>query len=210
MSQHELILLSPYRFPGANALTLSPEDMACWLNGHSVLWHPAALREAKEPARVDASYDHETPRANCIYPVPATPPTYLPDDWRDRVRQAGSIAFTATPDRGATLANLREALAAEGAPELGRKECLDLPSDKVGPFFGIGYGHLLQATLAEAMEHENLLETASFWDEVQHAVALAAGLPFTPSASAVPLRRESAPFDGAGEIAAAADDSDSD
>jgi alpha-mannosidase len=210
MSQHELILLSPYRFPGANALTLAPEDMACWLNGHSVLWHPAALWEAKGPPRVDASYDHETPRANCIYAVPDTPPTYLPDDWRDRVRQAGSIAFTATPDRAATLANLREALAAEGAPALGCKECLDLPNDKIGPFFGIGYGHLLQATLAEAMEHENLLETASFWDEVQHSVALVAGLPFTPSAPAAPLGRESAPFDEAGAIAAAADDSDSD
>src|SRR5262245_57272596 len=211
MSQHELILLSPYRFPGANALTLSQEDMACWLNGHSVLWHPAAVWAAKEPPRVDASYDHETPRSNCIYAVPDTPPTYLPDDWRDRVRQAGSIAVTAMPDRAATFANLREGLAAEGAPGLGCKECLDLPNDKIGPFFGIGYGHLLQATLAEAMEHENLLETASFWDEVQHAIALVAGLPFTPSAPAAPLGRESAPFDEAGAIAAAAaDDSDSD
>src|SRR5438128_5715920 len=141
MSQHELILLSPYRFPGANALTLAPEDMASWLNGHSVLWHPAPLWEAKVPPRVDASYDHETPKSNCIYAVPETPPTYLPDDWRDRVRQAGSLAFTAAPDRAVTLANLREALAAAGAAALGCKNCFELPADKIDPFFGIGYGH---------------------------------------------------------------------
>ncbi len=186
MSRHELILLSPYRFPGANALTLANEDMASWLNAHSVLWHPAALWQAQGPPRIESSYDHETPRAGCLYAVPETPPTYLPDDWLERVRQAGAIAFYAGPDRRATLDNLRKALTAEGAAPLGSKEALELPVEKLGPFFGIGYGHLLQATLAEAMEHENLLEVGSFWEEVQHAVALAAGLPFTPTVTESP------------------------
>lgn len=181
MSQHELILLSPYRFPGAHALTLSQEDMACWLNAHALLWHPAVVWQAKGPPRFDSTYDHETPKTGVIYAVPESPPTYLPDDWLERVRQAGSLAFHATPDRAASLDNLRKALSAEGAVALGCKPAIDEPAAKVGAFFGLGYGHLLESTLAEAMEHENLLETASFWDEVQHAVALAVGLPFTPS-----------------------------
>ena len=52
MAAHELILLSPYRYPGANALTLAREDMACWLNGHSLLWHPALLWQAMPTATV--------------------------------------------------------------------------------------------------------------------------------------------------------------
>ena len=186
MSPHELILLSPYRFPGANALTLAPEDMACWLNAHALLWHPAVVWQASGPPRVDSTYDHETPKASVIYAVPETPPTYLPDDWLERVRQAGAVAFTVTPDRAVSLDNLRKALAASGAPPLGCRAALALPVEKLGPFFGLGYGHILQATLAEAMEHENLLDAASFWEEVQHAVALAAGLPFTPSAAPTP------------------------
>src|SRR5215510_10826417 len=166
MAAHELILLSPYRFPGANPLTLAPEDMACWLNGHALLWHPAVVWQAQGPPRVDSTYDHESPKAGCIYAVPETPPTYLPDDWLDRVRNAGALAFTVTSDRGASLENLRKALLAEGAAPLGCKAALELPADKLGPFFGLGYGHLLQATLAEAMEHENLLDSASFWEEV--------------------------------------------
>jgi hypothetical protein len=186
MAAHELILLSPYRFPGANPLTLASEDMACWLNGHALLWHPAVVWQAQGPPRVDSTYDHESPKAGCIYAVPETPPTYLPDDWLDRVRQAGSIAVKVTPDRAASLENLRKSLTADGAAAIGCAPALDLPADNLGPFFGLGYGHLLQATLAEAMEHENLLDAASFWDEVQHAIALAAGLPFTSRATPAP------------------------
>ena len=59
MVQHELVLLSPYRFPGQNSLMLADEDMASWLNGFSALWHPALLWNAKGPPRCDAQYDHE-------------------------------------------------------------------------------------------------------------------------------------------------------
>src|SRR5688572_2145004 len=137
MSPHELILLSPYRFPGANALTLAAEDMACWLNAHAALWHPATLWQAQGPPRFDSTYDHETPKAGTIYAVPETPPTYLPDDWRERVRQAGAIAFTATPDRAATLDNLRQALLAEGAAALGCRSAVDLPAATIAPFVGL-------------------------------------------------------------------------
>src|ERR1700722_4944145 len=122
---HELILLIPYRYPAQSALTLANEDMASWLNAFTALWHPAVLWQAKGPARYDSPYDHEQPRAGCVYAVPESPPPYLPDDWERRVRDAGSVMFKATPDRAATLANLRAALTADGAPALGWAEAFE-------------------------------------------------------------------------------------
>src|SRR5437588_4051981 len=116
---HELILLSPYRYPAQTALNLANEDMAAWLNGLTALWHPAVLWQAKSPPRCDTPYDHEQPRSGCVYALPESPPAYLPEDWDRRVRDAGSVLFKATPDRATTLANLRAALIAEGAPALG-------------------------------------------------------------------------------------------
>lgn len=180
MTQHELVLLSPYRFPGQNSLILANEDMAAWLNGHTALWHPALVWNAKGPPRCEAQYDHEQPRPGFVYVVPESPPLYLPDDWDERVRQAGALAFRAGTDRTQTLENLKAALTAAGDKAPGWTAGLDLPADKSTPFFGIGLGHLMQATLAEAMEHENLLEAAAFWDDIQLAVAQLAGFSYTP------------------------------
>src|SRR3974390_2215585 len=111
MNQHELIMLSPYRYPGQHLLTLADEDMASWLNAYTALWHPALLWQAKGPPRCDSQYDHEQPRPNCIYALPESPPLYLPEDWPERVKRAGSILFHATLDRAATLENLLAAVA---------------------------------------------------------------------------------------------------
>lgn len=170
MSQHELILLSPYRYPGQYPLTLANEDMASWLNGFSVLWHPALLYGAKEPPKVDQPYDHEQPRVGVVYVLPESPPVYLPDDWKERVQNVGSVVIHATPDRTATLQHLQEVMLAPEAPNLGLKEAFELPADLLSLFFGLGWGHLLQATLAEAMEHENLLDASGFWEEVQKSI----------------------------------------
>src|SRR5882724_2839609 len=97
---HQLVLLSPYTYPGPYPLTLGDEDMAAWLNGYTALWHPALLWQATEPPRV----------------VPESPPNYLPENWRERVQQAGSIAIAAHVDRALTLENLRAALEAENVP----------------------------------------------------------------------------------------------
>jgi hypothetical protein len=182
---HELILLSPYRFPAQSALTLANEDMAAWLNGMTALWHPSVLWQAKGPPRCDTPYDHEQARSGCIYALPESPPSYLPDDFDRRVRDAGSIVFRATLDRLATLANLKTALTEDGAPPLGWVQGWDTATEAVGAFFGLGWGHLLLAALSEAMEHENLLDPAAFWDDVQHAVARLAGLPYTPASQAL-------------------------
>lgn len=182
---HELILLSPYRFPAQSALTLANEDMASWLNAFTALWHPAVLWQAKGPPRSETPYDHEQPRPGCIYALPESPPSYLPDDWDRRVHEAGSIAFKATPDRSTTLSNLKAALIAEDAPALAWTAGLDQAADAAATFYGLAWGHLMLAALSEAMEHENLLDPTAFWDDVQYAVARLAGLPYTPTSQAL-------------------------
>src|SRR5262249_5594945 len=161
----ELILLTPFRLPAQSALYLGNEDVACFLNGYIALWHPALLLLAGGPPRISSPYDHEQPTAGHVYAVPQNPPLILPDDWDDRVRQAGAIAFRATLDRATTLANLRDALRpmleadAECISEVGRignpsqldartdyqsvlHRALDLPPERVAPFFGLGFGYV--------------------------------------------------------------------
>src|SRR5262249_21927370 len=152
----ELILLSPYRLPGSNPLMLSQEDVGAFLHGYLALWHPAALVGAAGPPRVGSPYDHEQPTAGHVYAVPESPPLLLPDDWDERVHQAGATAFRVTDDRTTTQVNL---LAALGNPEA----FANLAPEQAAPFFGIGFGHLVVMTLFEAMEHENMLAAPEFW-----------------------------------------------
>src|SRR5262249_24329378 len=139
-------------------------------NGYTALWHPALLWQATEPPRVATPYDHETPKPATIYVLPDSPPNYLPENWRERVQEAGSIAIAANVDRAVTIENIRAALEAADVPPIGWKEALAAPPDMLHMCFGLGLGYLLQATLAEAMEHENLLEKTAFWEEVQKSV----------------------------------------
>lgn len=196
MGPHELVLLSPYRYPGQNSLILGNEDMASWLNGYTALWHPALIWNAKGPPRCDAQYDHEQPQSGYVYALPESPPLYLPDDWEERVRAAGSIAFKAGVDRAATLENLKTALAAAGERAPGWPQGIDQPAACASPFFGLGLGYLLQATLAEAMEHENLLDAGGFWDDVQQAVAQLAGFSYSPSSATPATNPETASYPG--------------
>jgi len=178
MMQHQLTLLSPYRYPGQSSLTLGNEDMAAWLNAHTALWHPALLWNALGPPRCDSQYEHEQPKPGHIYALPESPPLYLPEDWNERVRAVGSISFRAATDRAVTLENARAALATAGENVLGWQAGFSLHADQIAPFYGLGLGHLLVGTLAEAMEHENLLDSAGFWEDVRQALAsLGAGEP---------------------------------
>src|SRR5712672_1725375 len=108
MSARELILLSPYRLPTQNTLYLSDDDVADFQNGHAALWHPAAAYGAISPPRIGSPYDFEQPSAGHVYAIPDSPPLMLPDDWEQRVRDAGARSFRATADRAATVANLTE------------------------------------------------------------------------------------------------------
>src|SRR5205085_4644323 len=146
MNPRELIVLSPYQLPTQNALMIANDDIAAILNGYSALWHPAVIDGASGPPRLASPYDFEQPTAGQVFAVPDTLPLLLPDDWDQRVRDAGAIAFRSTPERETTLANLRAVL--EQSP------IRDLPAEIVAPFFGVGFGYLMVDGLFEAMQHE--------------------------------------------------------
>ncbi|HTU21110.1 MAG TPA: hypothetical protein VMG10_23860 [Gemmataceae bacterium] len=171
MNARELILLSPYRVPTHNTLYLGDEEVAAFVNGYTALWHPAALAGASAPPRLGSPYDFEQPTAGHLYAVPDNPPLVLPDDWDERVRAAGALAFQATTDREATLNNLREALRGWGENAQPSLPLLDLEAERAAAFFGIGFGHLHVEALFEAMSHENVLASSEFWQEVSAAVA---------------------------------------
>jgi hypothetical protein len=173
MSARGLFLLSPYRFPAQNPLMLANEDVAAFLNGYSVLWHPGALAGAGSLPQISSPYDHEQPAAGHLYGLPASPPLILPDDWEDRVQRAGAASFRATPDRSETLDSLRQALEKLEGPQADARFQID-PA-RVGPFYGIGFGLATLSALCEAMEHENSLSRDDFWLDVQAAVAALSG-----------------------------------
>src|SRR5207302_8457043 len=110
----ELILLSPYRLPTQSTQMLANDDVASFLNGYVCLWHPAAASRATRPPIVASPYDYEQPKAGQVFAVPESPPLILPDDWDQRVKAAGAVAFRCGPDRAATLDNLKEALRSQG------------------------------------------------------------------------------------------------
>ncbi|HLJ92356.1 MAG TPA: hypothetical protein VKU02_04105 [Gemmataceae bacterium] len=171
MAARELILLTPYRLPAQNSLMLASEDIAALLNGYSALWHPAALHGSVGPPRLASPYDYEQPIAGHVYAVPESPPLVLPEDWEDRVREAGALTFQAAEDRATTLANLLEALRSQPEQDGSAAPLLDLEQAKTRPFFGIGFGYVMVETLFEAMEHEKVLASSEYWHDVQAAVA---------------------------------------
>src|SRR5579883_578183 len=141
MNPRELILLSPYQFPAQNSSMIGSDEVGDFLNGYSALWHPAALRGASGPPRIASPYDYDEPGAGHLYAMPENPSVYQPEDWDFRVRDAGAAAFRSLADREVTLANLFEALR-EREPDAdpAAAALVDLPPDKVRPFFGIGLG----------------------------------------------------------------------
>ena len=178
MSDRQRLLLSPYRLPTHHQVYLNEDEMAAWLNGFIALWHPALLIGGDRPPRVDSAYDHEQPTAGRAYVMPESPPQFLPDDWADRVQAGGALKLPAYPDRDATVLEMIDAVRAAGQTDEGREQfgtpeqqaLLDLPMDRVRPFFGLGFGFLVVDSLFEAMDHEKLLDVPAFWGEVHEAV----------------------------------------
>ncbi|MFL5243603.1 MAG: hypothetical protein ACJ8FY_15970 [Gemmataceae bacterium] len=171
MTARALFLLSPYRMPGQNTVSLANDDAAAFLNGYMALWHPAALWGATAPPIIGSPYDYEQPQPGHLYALPESPPLILPDDWEQRVAGAGAGFFKASADRADTLENLTQGLSLfkESSPE--QSALLPLEQSKIAPFLGLGFGYLIMDTLFEAMQHEKLLNSTEFWAEIQQAVA---------------------------------------
>jgi hypothetical protein len=166
MTDRLLVLLSPYRLPTSYPLQMAADEVSAWLDGWLALWHPAALAGAAGPPQVANTYDHDQPTPGAVYAVPQGPHLYQPDDWPERVRQAGAAAFHAVADRGGTLDRLKEALAENGQDV----RLFDAPAGAVRLFAGLGFGYVLVDTLFEAMSHDRLLDAGAFWADVTAAV----------------------------------------
>src|SRR5439155_26450250 len=115
--------------------------------------------------KIGSPYNSEQPTAGHIYAVPESPPLILPDDWDQRVRDAGAAAFRATMDRATTLTNLRQALESLPNEIQTPPHLFELDPARMDPFFGIGFGYLMVDALFEAMEHDKLLNATEFWQE---------------------------------------------
>jgi hypothetical protein len=178
MSDRQRLLLSPYRLPTHHQVYLNEDEMAAWLNGFAVLWHPALLLGGDRPPRVDSAYDHEQPTAGRAYVLPDSPPQFLPDDWPDRVRAIGALKLPAFTDRELTVRAMIDAVREFGRTDEGRdhfgspeqQTLLDLPPEQVRPFVGIGFGYLMVDSLFEAMDHDRLLDVPGFWSDVHDGV----------------------------------------
>ena len=165
MTTRELILLSHNRLPAQNTLMIGDAEAAAFLNGFTVLWHPAAVLDANAPPHIGSPYDHEQPTAGHVYAVIENPTTTLPDDWTGRVRDSKAVAFSATPDRKTTLENLQTALAGSSESTL-----WSLSAEQVAPFFAIGFGLLIVDGLFEAAGNQNIIPRNELWQDVQEAV----------------------------------------
>ncbi len=166
MTDRQLHLLSPYRLPTSYPLQMSADEVSAWLNGYLALWHPAALSGAVQPPQVSNTYDHDSPSPRFVYAVPQGPHLYQPDDWAERVKAAGAVAFPATANRAETTDTLKAAIRAVGDPG----PLADLPPEVVRRFAGLGYGYIIVDALFEAMDHDRLLDAAGFWADVTAAV----------------------------------------
>jgi hypothetical protein len=168
----ELIPLHPYRLPAHHSLMLNEDDAAIFMNGYLSLWHPMALRGASGPPRIASHYDHETPSPGHVYAVPESPTLFLPDDWEQRVVQAGAVCFKATTDRAGTQARLLRALvpsavATEVQVATGLAEAHD---EGTNLYQAIGLGYAVLQAVYEAMDHLPQLVEEDFWRDITQAL----------------------------------------
>ena len=91
----------------------------------------------------------------------------LPEDWPERVRTNGDHQLSALPPRIARTTYQPTCL----PPLTARLLMVSSRSDTIADFLGLGLGYMLLMALSDAMEHEHLVESNAFWQDIQQAVA---------------------------------------
>ncbi|QVL34495.1 hypothetical protein KIH39_11475 [Telmatocola sphagniphila] len=181
MNVRRLFLLSPYRMPTNHQVYLSEDEVACWLNGFLVLWHPAMLHGSAAVPIIASAYDHESPAAGECFAVPESPPLYQPENWAERVIDAGALAFKPCSTLQETLESAQHALNSVESREIDNEarsifqnehsaKLWNLPEEHYLPFLGLGFGYLVIESLYEAMQHDHLLDKERFWQHLQEAL----------------------------------------
>lgn len=168
MNLRRLVTLTPYRMPAHHPLMLGDEFTTAWLFADRALWHPGLLAWAEGLPQLSSPDEHAEPSEGTLYAVPAEPKPYLPDDWDERVRDAGGAAFRTGATWNETVANLRTALSfLTVEPSL-----VDHPEPR--DYFGVGFGLRVIEALAEAMEHPSLLDAEAFSRDLKAGAVQAA------------------------------------
>jgi hypothetical protein len=155
----QLVLLTTYRPSSKYRVSLSREEADAFLNGYLALWHPAVVSLSAEPPTFASHYEFETPTGNHLFAVPEIPPSYQPEEWSVRQREAGSLTFAAKVSWTETLSALGEALGV--AVEDSEAGCV--------PFLGLGLGYLILEAFVDAQDHVNPLDKTAFYGEVRQA-----------------------------------------
>jgi hypothetical protein len=97
-----------------------------------------------------------------IYALPETPPLFLPDDWEERVAQAGGVAVRVGLERHSAQKELLQKLGLSDST----------PATLAG-FYGLGLGFALMDAFFEGMQHPSSLAVNDFWADVQAAATAA-------------------------------------
>ncbi len=182
MSDRQRLLLSPYRLPTHHQVYLNEDEMAAWLNGYTVLWHPALLLggeqapEGRFGLRPRAA-DGRPGLCHARFAAAVLARRLAGPGAGRRGAEAPRATRTATRRSAAMIEAVREAgQTDEGRDHFGSPDqlaLLDLPIEKVRPFVGLGFGYLIVDSLFEAMDHEQLLDVAGLLERRARTASLA-------------------------------------
>lgn len=157
MTRRTLVMLTSHRPSSKYRQTISREEAEAFWNGYFTLWHPQVVAESAGPPTLGSQEEFETPGADHLFVIPETPYRYQSTDWAERLKEAGSSSFAATPSWETTLEQLSHALAKPFQDE-----------DWI-PFAGLGLGYLILEAYCDAQDHANTLDPVAFYDHVRQA-----------------------------------------
>lgn len=152
-AQPRAIFVTNHKMPSSGMTYLSDQEVREWLEGWLWLWHPKNLVQSCGIPEINGPYDHDPPRPGHIYLVPPSTQAYLPTDWNERTREAGSLLFPQppeTPDAAGT-----PAWVASGTGIL---------------FQALGYGLVWLEAFCESQDHPQLLDRLAFAEKLRQAL----------------------------------------
>ncbi|HQR09210.1 MAG TPA: hypothetical protein PLN21_20480 [Gemmatales bacterium] len=157
MTRRTLVMLTSHRPSSKYRQTISREEAEAFWNGYFTLWHPQVVAESAGPPTLGSQDEFETPAADHLFVIPESPYRYQSADWAERMKEAGSHSFVATPSWDETFKQLEQTL---GKPLVG---------DNWIPFAGLGLGYLILEAYCDAQDHANALDTVGFYEHVRLA-----------------------------------------
>ncbi|MEQ9411867.1 MAG: hypothetical protein RIK87_29400 [Fuerstiella sp.] len=113
------------------------------LNAFAVAWHPTLLQRSRGIPQVRQAESTEMPTARQIVMVPECSEDWLGHDWKERLEDTLSIAFSGCSDRDDWLAAIAE--------RFGHDESLS--PELLPDFFALGTCHLQVMLLSRRMHH---------------------------------------------------------